>query len=199
MAQNSRFKKSVLHGLTDDTGKVLLSQIFAGMIISQYFILVRKSEQENWGLVRDFSEVDSIDYAIETVKIFDDVMWFRSHGSWKAINSNGEIVVKGEYSSVEQINDSKVIEAYKFGRGIEYFTVKGNPLDFEEAKITEVGEFEDGYAIARGYEKKTGSEKFFVVSGNTGSVLDRYFDEAEKCILLLQELRNDYVWSIIRS
>lgn len=192
MSDSRSFKVVARYGLIDQCGRVVMLPAFEDVLINDAFILGKFGGR--WGIIHDFGCLYNNKFEFEDVMAFDNVLWFKKFGMWGARNSDERILVRPKYERLSRMDNSNVIEAVcERESRYEYFSLNGCRL-YDDAALFRVYDFEMGYAMGLGYRKGDTEQSYFIISANSGKPV-KYFEKEGECKALLEELRNDYIWS----
>jgi len=194
MAKPIGMRTFAKYGLMDETGLVTVPPIFDEIVSNEFFVLGKFRGE--WGEILIPGDAEWFhDETFEDVKIFEDVLWFKNGGFWGARNVNGETLLASEYVEIKFVDGAHIVEADKLTDRKYFFTARGIELS-TEVDILEIGSFKLGYAIASGTTKKSVEKRYFIISADDAKVLKKTFLDIDECTVFIEELRNDYVWSM---
>jgi len=172
-------------GLMDRKGAVVVPAEYDEILTGEYFNFGKRNGI--WvgvaGTTGEYSDV----------KIFGRVLWFKSFGNWGAKYVTGEILVRPRFSSIEQMGISPVLECSERGY-LEYFDAFVGSQIAYAAGVTKIYEFEMGYAMVEA-KNEAGESGFLIMDEKNACFVSKFFDDRQSCMDLLEEFRNDYVWS----
>lgn len=176
--------------LWDDAGNVIkdLDDVF----FNEYFVAMKRGRV--WKVAKISDGITNIKYEAQEVMLYEDVMWYKQNGLWKAVDTDGNVLLEGKYISVKPVGKALIELRPKDGCHLEYFSVKGKRLS-ESDTITHIMPEYLRYAMALGYENDSKKEKYYIINVDSGMLFSRSFDDEETCEMFLQELRNDWIWS----
>lgn len=176
--------------LWDEDGNVMpdLDDVF----FNEYFVAMKRDRV--WKVAKISDGITNIKYEAQEVMLYEDVMWYKQNGVWKAVDTDGNVLLEGKYISVKPVGKALMELRTKEGFHVEYFSTKGKRLS-EDNTITHIQSEYLRYAMAFGYENASKKEKYYIVNVDSGVLFNRSFDDEETCEMFLQELRDDWIWS----
>ena len=194
MSKSFKVIPFVKFGLMDATGKVVVKEAtFDEVLVSAFWVVVK--EKGEWRDLSDLIGEKPVSGSFKEAELFDDVLWFKKNDKWGAMDSTRTLVVPMDYWIISKMENSSVMVLAKSTDEVEYFTVKGKKILPSGVEKFQIEDFYLGYAMARGYDKKTGADKFFVVCED-GRVFLQEFTSMKECRNFLKDLQDDYVWTV---